>query len=167
MEKFACEVKNMLEKKLSLFQELKLIFQKEKDCIVNIDIESLWHTIKLKKEIGLKIVAQKERILALFEEKHILIDMDIASFSLSKVIEHIPVSGTIKSDITKLKTAIMVEAEEIKAIAHVNNNHVNSYLLVIDDVFATIMDVTDKKQYNSSGPVPNRTKGNCLIREEV
>ena len=167
MEKFACGVKNMLEEKLALFQELKKVFQREKDCIVNIDIDLLWHTIKLKKDIGLKIATLKERILSLFEEEYILTDMDIASFSISKLIEQIPVSGKMKSEITKLKTEIFVEMEEIKAIAHANNNHVNSYLLVIDDVFSTIMSVTDKNQYNSAGPLANGKKGNCLIREEV
>ena len=167
MEKFACKVKNMLEKKLSLFQELKLIFQREKECIVNIDIDLLWHTIKLKKEVGSKIAVLKESIFALFEEEYISIDMDIASFSLSKLIGQIPASERVKSDIMQLKTSIIVEMEEIKAIAHANNNHVNSYLLVIDDVFSTIMNVTDKKQYNRSGPVANGKKGNCLIREEV
>jgi hypothetical protein len=167
MEKFACKVKKLLEEKLALFQELKKVFQREKDCIVDIDIDLLWHTIKLKKDIGLKIATLKERILSLFEEKYISTDMDIESFSISKLIKQMPVSGSTKSDITKLKTAIVVEMEEIKAISHANNNHVNSYLLVIDDVFSTIMSVTDKNQYNSSGPVANGKKGNCLIREEV
>ena len=93
--------------------------------------------------------------------------MDITSFSLSNLLEKIPVSGKIKSEISKLKTLILVESDEIKAIAHTNNNHVNSYLLVIDDVFSTIMNVNDKNQYNSSGPIANGKKGNCLIREEV
>jgi len=167
MEKFACKVKNILEKKLSLFQELKLIFQKEKECIVNIDIESLWHTIKLKKDLGLNIAKQKESIFALFEENHISINMDTEPFNLSRLIEQIPASGKVKSEIMKLKTAIMIEMEEIRAIAKINRNHVNSYLLSIDDVFSTIMSVTDKNQYNSSGPVVNRRKGNCLIRQEV
>lgn len=167
MEKFACKIKNLLEEKLFLFQDLKKVFQQEKDCIVNIDIDSLWHTITLKKKIGLKIAEQKERILSLFKEKYVSTDMDMASFNLSKLIGRISGSDAIKLDISKLKTAIMVEMEEIKAIAHVNNNHVNSYLLVIDDVFSTIMNVTDKNQYNSSGPVANGKKGNCLIREEV
>lgn len=66
MEKLACKVKNMLEEKLSLFQELKFIFQKEKDCIVNIDIDSLWETIKQKKEIGTKIAMVRECIHSSF-----------------------------------------------------------------------------------------------------
>ena len=99
------------------------------------------------------------------------IDMDSESFSLSKFIKKMPVSDSIKSDFMKLKTAIKIEMEEIKAIAHANSKYVNSYLLVIDDVFFTIMSVTDQNQYNLSGsdagPVANRKKGNCLIREEV
>ncbi|MCP3899840.1 MAG: flagellar protein FlgN [Desulfobacteraceae bacterium] len=167
MEKFADTVKDLLEEKLALFQELKIVFQQEKDCIVNIDIDSLWHTITLKKKIGLKIAAQKERILSLFKENYALTDMDMASFSLPRLIGQIPGSDTIKLDISKLKNAILAEMEEVKAIAQVNSKHVNSYLLVIDDVFSTIMSVTDKKQYNSAGPVANGKKGNCLIREEV
>lgn len=171
MEKFACKVKNMLEEKLSLFQELKLIFQKEKDCIVNIDIDSLWKTIKQKKEVGLKIAMVRECILALFEEASVPVDMKSKPFSLSKFIKKMPVSDIIKSDFMKLKTAIKIEMEEIKAIARANSQHVNSYLLVIDDVFSTIMSVTDQNQYNLSGSdagsVVNRKKGNCLISEEV
>ncbi len=167
MEKFACKVQNLLEEKLVLFQELKKVFEQEKDCIVNIDIDSLWHTIALKKKIGLKIATKKEHILSLFKEKYTSTDMDMASFSLSKLIGQIPGSDTVKLDISKLKTAILAEMEEVKAIAQVNSKHVNSYLLVIDDVFSTIMSVTDKNQYNSAGPVTNGKKGNCLIREEV
>jgi flagellar biosynthesis/type III secretory pathway chaperone len=167
MEKFACTLKDMLEEKLSLFQELKFIFQKEKDCIVNVDIDLLWHTVKLKKDLGLKIAALKEQILSLFKEKYASIDMDMETFSLSKLIEKGFVPGKDKSDITKLKSELIVEMEAIKAMASVNNKHVNSYLLVIDDVFSTVMSVTDKEQYTRSGPVANRKKGNCFIRQEV
>jgi len=167
MEKFACTFKNMLEEKLSLFQELKYVFQKEKECIVNVDIESLWHTVKLKKDLGLKIATLKEQILSLFKEKYLSIDMDMESFSLSKLIDKGFVQGKDKSEITKLKTEIIVEMETIRAIASVNSKHVNSYLLVIDNVFSTVMSVTDKDQYTRSGPVSNREKGNCFIRQEV
>lgn len=167
MENFACTLKNMLEEKLSLLQELKFVFQKEKECIVNVDIESLWYTVKLKKDLGLKIATLKEQILSLFKEKYVSIDMDMKSFSLSKLIDRGFVQGKDKSDITKLKTEIIVEMETIRTIASVNSKHVNSYLLVIDDVFSTVMRVTDKDQYTRSGPVSTRGKGNCFIRQEV
>ncbi|MCK5313258.1 MAG: flagellar export chaperone FlgN [Desulfobacteraceae bacterium] len=167
MEKFACEVEDVLKEQLFLFKELKNIFQKEKDCIVKIDIDSLWKTIKQKKEIGSQIAMLSERILALFEEASVQIDMGIESFSLSKAIKKIPVSDATKSDLLKLKTLIMVEQDDIKAVALTNSRHVNSYLLVIDDVFSTIMSVTDESQYKNSGSVPVRKKGNCLIRQEV
>ena len=167
MEKFACEVGEVLEEKLFLFKELKNIFQKEKDCIVDIDIESLWKTIEQKKKTGSKIALLREKILIMFEEISIQIDMNFATFSLSKAIKKIPVSDAIKSSLLKLKTKIEIEQDEIKAIAHTNSKHVNAYLLVIDDVFSTIMNVTDESQYKNSGAVPVRKKGNCLIRQEV
>ena len=67
----------------------------------------------------------------------------------------------------RLKTFIEIEQDEIKEIANANSKHVNSYLLVIDDVFSTIMNVTDASQYKNSGSVSSRKKGNCLIRQEV
>ena len=167
MEKFACKVNKVLEESLFLFQELKDIFLLEKDCIVNIDIESLWKTIEQKKEIGLKIAMLKEKILSMFKIQSIQIDMDIESFSLSKAIRKVPVSDKIKSDLMRLKTLIEIEQDEIKEIANANSKHVNSYLLVIDGVFSTIMNVTDASQYKHSGAVSSRKKGNCLIRQEV
>ena len=167
MEKFACEVENMLEDKLFLFKELKNIFLKEKDCIVDIDIDSLWKTIEQKKKIGSKLAILREKILLMFEINSVQIDMNGESFSLSKAIKKIPVPDSTKSTLLKLKTLIEIEQDEIKAIADTNSKHVNSYLLVIDDVFSTIMNETDKNQYKSSGSVSDRKKGNCLIRQEV
>ena len=167
MEKFACDVEEVLKEKLFLFKELKNIFQKEKDCIINIDIDSLWKTINQKKEIGSKIAMLSEKILSIFEETSVQIDMSFESFSLSEAIKKIPVSDATKSGLLKLKTLVEIEQDEIKAIALANSKHVNSYLLVIDDVFSTIMNVTDESQYKNSGSVPARKKGNCLIRQEV
>ena len=167
MEKFAFKVNKVLEDSLFLFQELKNIFLVEKDCIINIDIDSLWKTIEQKKKIGLKIAALRGEIFSMFEIQSVPIDMNIESFSLSKAIKKIPVSGETKSDLLRLKTFIEIEQDEIKEIANANSKHVNSYLLVIDDVFSTIMNVTDASQYKNSGSVSSRKKGNCLIRQEV
>ncbi len=167
MEKFAHEVENVLKDKLFLFKELKNIFLKEKDCIVDIDIDSLWKTIEQKKEVGTRLALLREKILSMFEKISVQTDMDHESFSLSKAINKIPVSDSAKSALLKLKTLIEIEQDEIKAIADTNSKHVNSYLLVIDDVFSTIMNVTDKNQYKSTGSVFDRKKGNCLIRQEV
>ncbi len=168
MEKFASDVKNLLEQELFLFKSLKKVFQKEQHCIVNIDIDSLWHTIKEKKDLGLKIRELKEQLLSLFEEESVVSGVNREEpFNLSGMIEIMSAPGELKSEISGLKTLIVGEMEEIKALAEVNSNHVNSYLLVVDDVFSTIMDVTEKSRYDTAGPYSGVKKGNCLIRQEV
>ncbi len=167
MEKFAWKVEKLLLENLSLFKELKEVFLKERDCIVNIDIESLWKIIKQKKEIGLAIALLREKFFSIFEECSVQTDTDIKSFTLAKVIKTLSVPDKIKSGFFKLKARIETEQDDIKAIAHANSQHVNSYLLVIDDVFSTIMNVTEENQYKGSGAVANCKKGNCLLRQEV
>lgn len=167
MEKFACEIENMLQEKLLLYKELKKIVEQEKKDIVEMNVDSLWKRVDRKKQLTLEIVQIRGRMVSLFKEKQIPLDMEKEAFSLSQIINCLPVSAKIKSDFKKIKIQLEIAKEELTSISLENKRYTNEYLSVINGIFATITGAEKKEAYNKAGNVLTQNPRKTLIRVEV
>nr|NJM03818.1 flagellar protein FlgN [Desulfobacula sp.] len=61
--KIAHKIEELLQEKLSLYQELQRILELEKTYVVKMDIDSLWVTISQKKALALAIEDIRQNII--------------------------------------------------------------------------------------------------------
>ncbi len=167
MEKFTEKIKGMLREKLALYQELLGLLETEKKYIIEMDVEELWTVTGQKKELAAAIEKLIKKILELFKTQSSQVNMDAQSFQLSKIISALPVSLKSKSELKKIGLAIKVCKEEISLLAIRNKRYITEYLSVIDDIFSTAVNSTDKKQYSHSGHIIAARDKHHLINAEV
>jgi hypothetical protein len=167
MEKFACEMEKLLEEKLALYKELKKIVAQEKNHIVDMNVDSLWKMTDRKKQLASEIVQIREQILFVLEEKKILLEMDANTFSLSRIINCLPVCVKTKSEFIKIKIRIEIVKQALSGLASENKRYTNEYLSVIRGIVATITDAGNKEAYTRAGKVLTEGSRNKLLRVEV
>ena len=167
MEKIAHKIERLLQKKLSLYQELQSILELEKTYVVDMDIDSLWVTISKKKSLVLAIENVKQEIICLLSQGYSGLNMDAEPFSLSYVIKLLNVSSEKKAELEKLHLAVNTCKKEIARQASDNKNYIHEYLNIINGVFSTVLEGADKKGYNHSGTVLHDNGKNRLLHAQV
>lgn len=167
MEKFTEKITNMLQETLSLYQALLDVLESEKKYIVEMDVAGVWAVTDRKKQLisGLEII--KEKIFDQFKPQLSQMEMDEDSFQVSKAINTLPISLQIKSELQKIILAIKGCKTEISLKAIENRHYVTEYLSVIGDIFSTVVNATDKKQYSHSGRIIAAKDKHHLIDAEV
>ena len=167
MEKFAYKLENLFQEKFFLYKELKKVLEKEKDYIVEIDVDSLWKMTDRKNQIASEIEQIRGRILSLVEENKIPLDMGLKPFNLSHVVNCLPFPAKIKSDLKKVKVKLDIIKEDLASLASENKRYTNEYLSVIDGIFATITGSESRELYTNAGMVLKDKTEKYLIRAEV
>ncbi len=167
MEKFACEIENMLQEKLLIYKELKKIVEQEKNYIVDMNVDSLWEMAGQKKQLASEIVQIRGRIISLFQENKIDLNMAENAFSLSQIVNCLPVPANIKSDVKNIKVKLEIVKEELTGLVSENKRYTNEYLSVIHGIFATITGDEKKEAYNNAGKVLTEGFRKTLLRVEV
>jgi hypothetical protein len=167
MEKIACEIEKLQIEKLVLYKELKKMFEQEKIHIVDMNVDSLWKTTNRKKQLASEIVQVRERIVSFFEEKKIPLDMEANAFCLSQIVNCLPLSNKIKSDLKKINIKLELVKKELSGLASENKRYTNEYLSVIKGIVATITDAGNKEAYNNAGKILTEGPRKTLLRVEV
>ena len=167
MEKIAHKIERLLQKKLSLYQELQSILELEKTYVVDMDIDSLWVTISQKKSLVSAIENVKQEIICLLGQGYSGLNTDAEPFNLSYVIKMTAVSSEKKAELKKIHLAVNTCKKEIARQAADNKNYIHEYLTVIDGVFSTVLEGTDKKGYTHSGTVLHDNGKNRLLHAQV
>ncbi|MFH2093680.1 MAG: flagellar export chaperone FlgN [Pseudomonadota bacterium] len=167
MEKFTENIETLLNKKLSLYQQMNDLLKQEREFIVNIDVGSLWKSSDQKRQIAEQIQAVKTQILAVLKSRFSIDDLDVKSFSISYLIRTIPVASELKKRFRQIKVAIDAQKDELKQVAINNKKYVQEYLMVIDDIMSVIVDNSKQAQYGHTGKMPTTKTSNCLFHAEV
>ncbi len=167
MEKFTEKITGMLQNKLSLYRELRNVLEVEKKYIVEMDVEGLWDVTERKKQLVFTIEELIGMILLQFKSQLYQIDMDTDSFQVSKVINALPLSLRVKSELKKIGLSIADCKNEISRRAIENKRYITEYLTVIDGIFSTVVSITGKKQYSHSGHIIAVKEKHHLIDAEV
>jgi len=167
MEILACTIEDLLERELSLYKELQDILEKEKNYIVDMDIDSLWETISQKKQIFLKLEPMNISMLNLLEKRSVQLSMKNKSLKLSDFIEKLPVSSKTKSKLKKIKLCLETYRKNVSTLALANKTYIIDSLSVINDIVTTVVETVNKKQYNNYGNLLENSETKRFISAEV
>ena len=167
MEKIAYKMEDMLQEKLSLYEEILNLLDREKGYIVDMDLDSLWKITEEKQKLARAIESVKERILCLAEQQAVLHESKPGSFHIDGIINTLPVPKYSKSDLKKTKLELDALKEKVSEAAAENKAYVEEYLAVIQDVFSTATEKPQEQKYGSSGSVKQNPYTNHFIRAEV
>lgn len=167
MEKFACNLEEMLKQKLCFYRELVSVMDEERGFIVKMDIESLWDACAKKRKITLNIEKLRKEILHLVRKVSVGADMDTGRFSVVQIIKQLPVPVKIKSRLGKLVIDINGKKDELQRVASENRTYVKEYLGVISDLMSTITGCSSDENYSSAGVAHTQVRPNRLINAEV
>ena len=164
-EKFAYKIEELLQKKKKLYKKLYNTLEKEKNYIVDIDVDSLWSTISRKKSLILSIECIRQEIACLFNETHSSLNLNDQIFRLSNVIKAMNFSSEKKAEIERLRLEINTIKSDIASRSFENKNFINKYLSIVDGVFSTVLNIEDEKEYNNSGTVLNNNVSHLISTE--
>ncbi len=167
MEKFAYTLEKMFQEKLLVYRELKKIFEQEKKFITNMDVDSLWRMADGKNQMALEIESIRQQILCLLEKNKIPFNIDVKTFSVSRVIESLPLPEKSKSVFKKIKVELDNLKDDLAGLASENKRYTNEYLSVINGIFATITASKNREQYTNIGQVIKSEAPKNLIKAEV
>ena len=167
MEKFAYKIEKMFQKKLLLYKELKKVLEQEKNYITDIDVDSLWKMTDRKKQLASEIERIRGKILCIVEENNVPLNMELKTFSSSHIINRLPFSMKMKTDLKKVKVRLDMVKAELAGLASENKRYINEYLSVINGIFTTITGSENREQYTNAGMVLKDKAEKYLIRAEV
>lgn len=167
MENITHRLAYMLKKKLSIYRELNELLVKEREAIVNIDVDALWQNAGIKKTLAKKIQELRQEILTFLEAQSGVSDMDTRTFSLSYLLRTLPVAAENISELREIKLEIDHEKDLLTQTAFENKKYVNEYMSVIDEIMAVAADNSAQSQYTQGGRVTNSKAANCLIHAKV
>lgn len=167
MEKITPAIENMLNEKLELYRQIHALLLQEREAIVQIDVEALWKSAELKKEMAGKVQQVRQRILGFLEGAYGVCDMDMQSFSVAYLVRNLPVPASEKVRLGKIRLAIDHEKNLLAQTAVENQNYVREYMAVIDDIMSVAVDNSGNAQYTQAGAVSDSKTPRCLIHAEV
>lgn len=167
MEEIAHEIEKMVQEKDDLYRQLVSLLENERSHIVDMEVDALWACAEAKRDIALKIVEMRNRILAGCQSLFPAEEMDAQSFSLARLLTLLPFSAESRQRLKKLKLSIDLHKEEIAARSRDNQRHVREYLGVIDEIMAVAVEDSANAQYSTQGHMPGNKQTSRLIHAEV
>lgn len=151
MEKLAHDIDAFLQELLAQYSTLIHVLRLESGYIKTMDVSSLWATNSRKKEIAAAIEKSRQTFLQSLENRGIDHGMDRQNFSLSRLLERLPLTLKMKGALEKPRIAINTALDELKQIADTNRRNIREYLGVIDGVISTVTGAAQTKSYGRNG----------------
>lgn len=145
MGTFAEQIKNIIDEKISLYEDLAKLIEDETKCLLKPDIESLWSFVRKKTDIVSHIEETREKILICMTENSIIHKMNSKSFNMTKIISISP--DKIKKVLIKANIRLHSLKTDISARTFQNSEYVKEHLSIIDTLFSIIVDNREDKPY--------------------
>ncbi|MBW2000921.1 MAG: flagellar export chaperone FlgN [Deltaproteobacteria bacterium] len=117
--------------KIMLYHDLLDFFNKEKESLINVDLDNLWNISKEKEEICLKIQSIQQEIISTVNP-----GMEQQPFSLNQILNMIP--GDRRALFQKEYLALMKLKNEIKALRKENIILIDDSLQFLDEMISVI-----------------------------
>lgn len=167
MEKITCDMLNILQQKFVLYCDLVSVMAKERDYIINMDIESMWSACSEKKKIAVDIEKIKKEIADIVKRYSLLFDINMEGSDFFEIIRAIPTRDKVKSELADIVVEINLKKDELHMLSYENGKYVREYLEVINDVMSTIVGASSDRHYTYAGVSDSLVGRNCLINAEV
>ncbi len=165
MEKIARMIPDLLQEKLSLYEQLRAVVEREKTCIVDMDIQGMWAATEEKKRLVSAVEVILTRLRAQFS--HRLSHWDNQKMGVSDMVGFLPVSLEQKAALRRTIVRIKALKKEISILSTENRRYVTEYLSVITAILSTVTNSNAKKQYGRSGTMMPPKEATRLINAEV
>ncbi len=151
----------MFSKKLNLYRGLAENFQRERECLINVDIDKLWEVSREKEELCSSIESVRRDIAGFVEGRDGDEETEHSSFDINCVMpvipeENLPGFQRLNRDIQRLKM-------EIESMRQENIMFIEDSLSFLDDMLSAILrEARADTVYNSKRHI-NRPPGTSAI----
>lgn len=153
-------LEKLFYQKILLYNDLLDCFKREKESLLNIDLDSLWNISKEKEHICSKITSFREEIIAAvnpgIEEK---------PFNLNQILDVIPVKK--RDEFQKLYLTLIKLKGEIEVLRKENMLFIDDSLQFLDEMISIITGETKSKIVYNDKCHLSRSDTNILLSREA
>lgn len=142
------EIIALFKENRKIYLELMEILDAEKNSIINIDTDKLWHFTKAKNEKSKEVETVRHAILEILKDGKIEHGMDNTTFSMTKIMNLVP--KIVSRKLEPLKTELITLSEEINNRVSDNHAFIEEYLQTVDDMTSIIMGTYDQSDNSST-----------------
>jgi len=153
-------LENSLYEKILFYNDLLHCFKREKEALINMDLDNLWNISKEKDELCLKIESIRQKIFAAahFEpgQRHLAPVL---------IMERLPVKA--RSKFYELYHTLNKLKNEIDAIRELNMRTVDHSLKFLDEIISIISGQTRQDVIYNDRRRLNQSRSNMILSREV
>jgi len=155
-------IERLLHKKVILYKALLLCFKKERESLIDIDLDRLWRVSGEKDNIVSKIESIRGEIVSVFK-----LEPDQKTFKVYQVLHLNLIPRRMKPKFEKLVRMLFRLKYEIKALREENMALINESLQFLDEMISVITGETRSKvTYNDKSYV-NRPPCHMFLSREA
>ena len=146
--------------KIMLYDDLLNCFKRERESLMNIDMENLWEISKEKEELGLRIKTMRQKIISILD-----LEANQKSFNAAYILDTIP--DQKRPQFQRLHMAIIKLKDEIEVLRKENMNFIDDSLRFLDEMIAILTgNGQHKTNYNDKCRL-DKSAHNMLLNREV
>ena len=159
-------LEDLFYEKILLYQDLVECLKKERDILINTDMDALWEIADEKQSVISRIEAVRDKILSALSEAAIDHGMDAVSFDLARVYSVIPRMHGER--IKKPYMSLVNLKGEIQRRSQENKLYIEECLSFLDELIGIIADTGKPKDvYDNGRSLRNKGQANLLLHREV
>lgn len=159
-------LENLFHEKILLYQDLAECLKKERDVLINTDMDALWEIADEKQSVVSRIEAVRDKILSALSEAAIDHRMDAVSFDLARVYSLIPRMHGER--IKKPYLSLVNLKGEIRRRSQENRVFIEECLSFLDELIGIIADTGKQNAvYDNGRSSRHKGQANLLLHREV
>jgi hypothetical protein len=143
-----------------LYSDLVSCFQKERELLMNIDLDQLWAVSKEKEETCSKVKSIQEKIAS-----SVTLWLDRKSFNLNDVMDFIPIKT--RAEFHKLYITLARLKKEVETLRQENIIFINDSLQFLDGLISIITGKDNNKVIYNNQCLPSESGIAMLLSKEV
>lgn len=125
------DMEDIFYRKIMLYSDLQACLEKERECLVALDLNRIWDVAGEKDALCLKISALREQLMALIPDKS-----GSASVQIDRILDHLP--DDRKRDMRNLLHSLSRLKNRVAALHRENVDLVDHSLRFIDEMLSII-----------------------------
>lgn len=125
-------LEKLFYKKIMLYNDLLHYFNKEKESLINIDLDKLWSISKEKEEICSEIKSIRQEIISIVDDP----GTDQSSFNFNRILDLIPRENRAKFQ--KLYRTLIKLKGEVELLRKENMSYINDSLQFLDEILSIL-----------------------------
>jgi len=159
-------LENLFYEKILLYQDLVECLKRERDVLINTDMDALWEIADQKQSVISRIEAVRDKILSALSEAAVVHRMDAVSFDLASVYSLIP--NMHAERIKKSYLSLVNLKGEIQRRSQENRLFIEECLNFLDELIGIIADTGKQNAVYDNGRVSRKKdQANLLLHREV